>query len=382
MGNKQSTTDVDDSYNASYIFIGRILNFPKEFTPCLSRFLEGEVITGEAFSNVRNKYHIDEKEIGRGTFGVVRKCVNRETKECYAIKSIRKNKGSTNMFLRREVTALKDLDHPNIIKFIEVVEDDHYVHFITELCTGGELYDRIKSQTPGQQFCSEKESAQLIRCVLDAVRYCHEKNIVHRDLKLENLLFKTTEKDTPIKIIDFGLAFILRQGGVMESFVGTPYYMGEFFGKRMNEQPFEYSRFLNSFFLSSCSYVAPEILSSTYTKSCDLWSIGVITYIILCGYPPFYGSTSAEIYNEAQKGHLIFHSPEWDNISSEAKDFVRSLVRLNPNDRLTAGEALEHKWIASNRDVKALRRISDKSAKFQKDREERTRKKAELPLAN
>jgi calcium-dependent protein kinase len=352
MGNKQSTTDVDDSYNASYIFIGRILNFPKEFTPCFSRFLEGEVITGEDFSNVRNKYHIDENQLGRGTFGVVRKCVNRETRECYAIKSIRKNKGTTNMFLRREVTALKDLDHPNIIKLIEVVEDDHYVHFITELCTGGELYDRIKSQTPRQEICSEKESAELIRCVLDAVRYCHEKNIVHRDLKLENLLFKTTEKDSPIKIIDFGLAFILRQDKVMESFVGTPYYM------------------------------APEILSSTYTKSCDLWSVGVITYIILCGYPPFYGSTSDEIYNQAQEGRLVFHSPEWDNISSEAKDFVRSLVRLNPNDRLTAGEALEHEWIASNRDVKALRRVSAKSAEFQKDREERTRRKAEFPLSN
>ena len=139
MGNKQSTTDVDDSYNASYIFIGRILNFPKEFTPCLSRFLEGEVITGEAFSNVRNKYHIDEKEIGRGTFGVVRKCVNHETKECYAIKSIRKNKGSTNMFLRREVTALKDLDHPNIIKIVDLIKSSKYFYLIMEHCNGVSL---------------------------------------------------------------------------------------------------------------------------------------------------------------------------------------------------------------------------------------------------
>mmetsp|Transcript_32057 Transcript_32057/g.39333 ORF Transcript_32057/g.39333 Transcript_32057/m.39333 type:complete len:576 (-) Transcript_32057:117-1844(-) len=278
-----------------------------------------DVMITDVPSDVRVKYHINPKEIGHGHYGVVRKCMDRETEEWYAIKSIRKSKISRIEVLKREINILKDVDHPNIIKLIEVAEDKKYLHLITELCTGGELFDRIISKTnsPEGHF-SEKDAASLISCILDAIRYCHdEKHIVHRDLKPENFLFLTKDEHSPVKIIDFGLsrhddevAF-----GVMKTKVGTPYY------------------------------VAPEVLNRQYTKMCDIWSIGVITYILLCGYPPFYGDSDTQIFCSVRAGRFDFPSPDWDTISKDAKNFICALLKMNPEDRLTASQALEHKWL-------------------------------------
>mmetsp|Transcript_20904 Transcript_20904/g.46457 ORF Transcript_20904/g.46457 Transcript_20904/m.46457 type:complete len:541 (+) Transcript_20904:220-1842(+) len=282
------------------------------------------VMITDTLSDVRVKYHINPKEIGHGHYGVVRKCIDRETKACYAIKSIRKSKVGKVDVLRREVALLKECDHPNIIKLIEVHEDQKYLHLITELCTGGELFDRIIEKTQSDEgHFSERDAAKLVKSILDAIAYCHDqKGIVHRDLKPENFLFSTKEEDAVIKIIDFGLSrHDDMQQGIMNTKVGTPYY------------------------------VAPEVLNREYTKSCDIWSIGVITYILLCGYPPFYGDTDNQIFDSVRTGRFDFPSPDWDNISSTAKDFICSMLKLDGSKRMTASESLRHKWIIEMTEV-------------------------------
>jgi len=219
--------------------------------------------------------------------------------------------------LKREIAILKEMNHPNIIKLHEVHEDTKYLHLITELCTGGELFDRIIAKTETEEgHFSERDAAKIVHSILKAIEYCHdEKNICHRDLKPENFLFYTAEENSHIKIIDFGLSRNeLPESGIMQTKVGTPYY------------------------------VAPEVLRREYTKSCDIWSIGVITYILLCGYPPFYGDSDAQIFKSVRAGVFDFPSPDWDDISAEAKDFICALLRKNPAERLTANRALRHPW--------------------------------------
>jgi len=232
--------------------------------------------------------------------------MDRKTGEWYAIKSIRKSKVHKIEVLKREIEILKDVQHPNIIRLIEVHEDSKYLHLITELCTGGELFDRIiaKTQSPEGHF-SEVDAADLVRCILDAIAYCHdEKQIVHRDLKPENFLFASKSDDAPIKIIDFGLSrYDVDPGNMMRTKVGTPYY------------------------------VAPEVLNRKYDKSRDIWSIGVISYILLCGYPPFYGDSDSQIFDSVRAGKFDFPSPEWDTVSKAAKDFVCSLLKKDPAKR-------------------------------------------------
>lgn len=277
-----------------------------------------QVMITDALTDVRQKFHINSKEIGHGHYGVVRKCMNRETKEWYAIKSIRKSKVGKINVLKREIAILQEVQHPNIIRLIEVHEDTKYLHLITELCTGGELFDGIIAKTQSEEgHFSESDAAGIIRCILDAIAYCHDvKQIVHRDLKPENFLFKTEAEDSEIKIIDFGLSrHDTTNLGVMKTRVGTPYY------------------------------VAPEVLNKKYTRAADCWSIGVITYILLCGYPPFYGDNDDQIFDSVRRGGFDFPSPDWDTISSPAKDFICNLLRKDPSKRLLASQALEHKWI-------------------------------------
>jgi len=305
----------------------------------------GEVIQiTNALSDVRVKYHVNNKELGHGHYGVVRKCMNRQTGKWYAIKSIRKAKVKKIECLKREIEILKEIIHPNIIELVDVFEDTKYLHLVTELCTGGELFDRIiaKSSSPEGHY-SEHDAASIIRATLDAIAYCHARGIVHRDLKPENFLFLTESEESPIKIIDFGLSRHKDSDDeLMKTKVGTPYY------------------------------VAPEVLRREYNEACDIWSIGVITYILLCGYPPFYGDNDAEIFNSVRIGQFDFPSPEWDDISDSAKDFVTFLLQLSAEQRPTAPMAMEHPWITQNAPtnyedrVKILSKTSDRSSVFQK----------------
>lgn len=316
---------------------------PAESVTSSSRSRNTPILITDSLSDVRVRYHITSREIGHGHYGVVRKCMDRETKQWYAIKSIRKSKVSKIEILKRETQILKEVNHPNIIRLIEVHEDAKYLHLITELCTGGELFDRIIEKTQSDEgHFSERDAAKLVHSILDAIRYCHEEmQIVHRDLKPENFLFSSKEEDATIKIIDFGLSRHEEPlSGIMKTKVGTPYY------------------------------VAPEVLSKRYTKSCDIWSIGVIAYILLCGYPPFYGDSDNQIFESVRSGRFDFPSPEWDTVSDAAKDFICSLVKIEPRERLTASEALNHTWIQEQmRCEKVGREIihtSERSGTFKK----------------
>ena len=283
--------------------------------------VRGPQIIDEALSDVRLAYHISSKEIGHGQYGVVRECIDRNTGERLAIKSICKSRVGRVEVLRREVLLLREVSHPNIISLVDVYEDEKYIHLITELCKGGELFDRIIAKMKSNEgHFFERDAAVMIHSIIDAIRYCHdERQIVHRDLKPENLLFKTKADDSEIKIVDFGLSRHDNVGscvdGVMKTKVGTPYY------------------------------VAPEVLNRKYTKACDMWSIGVIVYILLCGYPPFYGENDKQIHNSIRIGQFDFPSPEWDDVSSSAKGLISKLLIKEPNMRLTAAEALQHPWL-------------------------------------
>jgi calcium-dependent protein kinase len=211
------------------------------------------------------------------------------------------------------------MDHPNIIKLVDVYEDEKYLHLVTELCLGGELFDRIiaKSKSSEGHF-SERDASLIIRNMLGAIEYCHTvHNICHRDLKPENFLYTSAAADSEMKIIDFGLSRVDDEVEHMNTKVGTPFY------------------------------VAPEVLTRRYDKECDLWSIGVVTFVLLCGYPPFYGDTEAEIFSSVKRGVFEFRSPEWDPISDLAKDFIRNLLQKDPAKRLTPQSALDHPWFVA-----------------------------------
>ncbi|CAH0476674.1 unnamed protein product [Peronospora belbahrii] len=274
-----------------------------------------ELITGE-LCDVNEFYDIEKKELGHGHYGTVRVGVSKATGEKVAIKTIPKAKVSRPETMRREINILKTLDHPNIIKLYNVCESNRHLHLVTELCTGGELFDRIIARG----HYSEADAAVLVLKICDAVKHCHDRDICHRDLKPENFLFATKAEDAELKVIDFGLSRMDDglSAGVMTTRVGTPYY------------------------------IAPEVLGRHYDKSCDLWSIGVIMYILLCGYPPFYGDTDPEIFASVRSGRYDFDSPEWTNVSDEAKDLISRLLLVDASKRLTAEEVLRHPWISGS----------------------------------
>jgi len=274
----------------------------------------GTSVTG-MLTDILKDYDIEKKELGHGHYGVVRVGTDKKTTQKVAIKSIPKAKVNRPEILRREIEILQSLDHPNIIKLFKVYEDNRSLHIVTELCTGGELFDRIIAKG----HYSEADAAHLIRTLTSAVSHCHSKGICHRDLKPENFLFATKDEDADVKVIDFGLSRIYDDVEVaMTTRVGTPYY------------------------------IAPEILGRNYDNSCDMWSIGVITYILICGYPPFYGEADAEIFAAVRSGQYDYDSEEWEGVSDEAKNFIDSLLQLDPSKRLTAEQSLKHPWLTGS----------------------------------
>jgi len=260
---------------------------------------------------VEDKY--DMKDVlGTGAFSQVRLAESRDDGNMYAIKIIDKKalKGKEDS-LENEIRVLKRLDHRNVVKLLEAYESRTCVYLVMELVTGGELFDRIVEKGS----YSEKDAADLIKQVLSAVAYMHGEGVVHRDLKPENLLYYSPDPDSKIMISDFGLSK-MEESGVMATACGTP------------------------------GYVAPEVLAQKpYGKAVDVWSIGVISYILLCGYPPFYDENDANLFAQILKGEFEFDSPYWDDISEEAKDFIRSLMCVNVEHRLTCEAALDHCWI-------------------------------------
>jgi tRNA A-37 threonylcarbamoyl transferase component Bud32 len=280
-------------------------------------------ITGK-FANIEHKYHIDPKVLGTGHHGSVRRCIDRTTRKRYAVKSIRKTDPAVKIGgLHREIMLLEQMKHCSIIQLRDVFEDEEYLHLVTELCEGGELFDKIvdrasRSKKAGEPACfSEEEAALVLHEILVAVKYMHQQGIVHRDIKPENILFTSKEEGSPIKIIDFGLArqFNKSQDVSMRTVVGTPYY------------------------------IAPEVLRKDYDESCDLWSVGIIAYILLCGYPPFNGADNSAVYAAVRRGTYYFPSSDWKHVSYEARDFIRRLLQVNVSKRMTIDQALRHPWM-------------------------------------
>ncbi|XP_041460847.1 calcium/calmodulin-dependent protein kinase type 1D-like [Lytechinus variegatus] len=253
--------------------------------------------------------------LSRGAFSEVVVAEDRKSGEYRAIKCIEKKKikGKEDT-LENEIAILKQIDHPNIVALLDIFEDKLHVYLVIELVSGGELFDRIVAK--GNY--TEKDASEIVRQILEATTYIHSKGIVHRDLKPENLLFYSPDEDSKIMISDFGLSKFESQEG-MSTACGTP------------------------------GYVAPEVLRrKNYGKGIDIWSIGVITYILLCGYPPFYDDNDAALFQQIMKGEYEFDSPYWDDISDSAKDFIGHLMALDPDDRYTSEDAIRHPWISGN----------------------------------
>lgn len=258
-------------------------------------------------------YNIDKKKLGEGSYGAVSKCTNKATGVTRAVKSISKTQMKNLERFKQEIAIMKICDHPNIVKLFESFEDHRNIYLVLELCTGGELFDRI---IDAGHF-TEVQAATVMQHMFRAIFYMHENKICHRDLKPENFLFTTKESidKSQLKVIDFGLACKFADGQVLTTKAGTPYY------------------------------VAPQVLAGKYDKSADLWSLGVIMYVVLCGYPPFYGETDADVLAKVRLGNFSFNAADWKSVSEDAKNLIRLLLKMNPQDRCTAEQALGHVWV-------------------------------------
>lgn len=254
------------------------------------------------------------KVLGRGAFSVVKSGISKTSGKQHAVKCITKKLIDKKelQLLEREIDIMKKLRHPNIIELTEVVDTADMLYLVLEYASGGELFDAIVNR--GNY--TEAEAARIIAQILDAIRFCHEHGIAHRDLKPENLLLVDQDgKNDKIKIADFGLSKDFGEEALQTS-CGTP------------------------------DYVAPEVLSGdTYDMSVDVWSIGVICYVLLCGFPPFYGETQKELFENIMSARYDFPDPEWSNISSEAKDFIKKILVVDPSKRYTAEQCLSDAWI-------------------------------------
>lgn len=264
----------------------------------------------------KNKYSIG-KLLGHGQFGYTYVATDKVNGDRVAVKKIDKNKMTLPIAVedvKREVKILKALaGHENVVQFYNAFEDDSYVYIVMELCEGGELLDRILAKKDSRY--TEKDAAIVVRQMLKVAAECHLHGLVHRDMKPENFLFKSAKVDSSLKATDFGLSDYIRPGKKFKDIVGSAYY------------------------------VAPEVLRRRSGPESDAWSIGVITYILLCGRRPFWDKTEDGIFKEVIRNKPDFRRKPWPSISNSAKDFVKKLLVKDPRARLTAAQALSHQWV-------------------------------------
>ena len=265
------------------------------------------------------------QELGSGGFSKVYRVQNLTTNEVFACKELPIKKINDLEKLKKEINIMSKCDHPNIIKLIEIYEDNRQLDLIMEECLGGTLFDRLlKKMEDDDETFSEKDAAIIFKQIVSAIHYCHSQGIAHRDLKMENVLFLYKTQDSPIKIIDFGLSEsvqIVNHKDLLENkninmtgSVGTPHY------------------------------ISPEVLQGKYNQKCDIWSAGVILYAILSGSFPFDGNTDKEIYKCILKKKYDFKDEEWKNISEEAKDLIKHML-CDEDKRYTAEMVLNHPWL-------------------------------------
>jgi calcium-dependent protein kinase len=258
-----------------------------------------------------NNNYIIVGELGSGSYGTVKKVKHKKLGEYRAMKIINKKSESS----QNEVDILRKISHPNIVNIFEIYEDSKKYYIMMEICEGGELFEAISQQGS----FSEGDCANIMKSLLSAVNYLHGKNIVHRDLKPENIMLtknlqKMKNKKYEIKLIDFGTAKQFEPHQKLNKFIGTSYY------------------------------IAPEVLKENYNEKCDIWSCGVILYILLCGYPPFNGNSNVDIYHNIQNNPPYFNGEEWKDITKEAIDLIKCMLNKIPNKRFSAEQCLNHKW--------------------------------------
>lgn len=265
---------------------------------------------------LKRDYFIGQK-LGAGSFGYVHFATHRTSGQVRAIKTVRKASITSDIGARRkfvtEIEILKHLNHPNIVKLYEFYEDENSYHLVTEYLPGGELFDYILKT----RSLNELSAANVMRQLLSAVQYCHANNIVHRDLKPENLLLNS-KTELNLKVIDFGTSGLCEPHKMLHARYGTSYY------------------------------IAPEVIKGKYNELCDLWSCGVIMYILLVGRPPFNGATEKEIMQKVLDADYSLEGQEWRYISHEAKDMLGKLLTKSSKKRISASQAIVHPWVTQN----------------------------------
>ncbi|XP_036358795.1 calcium/calmodulin-dependent protein kinase type II subunit delta isoform X28 [Octopus sinensis] len=278
--------------------------------------------TTASLSKFNEIYELKE-ELGKGAFSIVRRCVQKSTGLEFAAKIINTKKLSArdHQKLEREARICRLLKHPNIVRLHDSIQDEGFHYLVFDLVTGGELFEDIVAR----EFYSEADASHCMQQILESVNYCHHHGIVHRDLKPENLLLASKAKGAAVKLADFGLAIEVngdQQGWF--GFAGTP------------------------------GYLSPEVLrKDPYGKPVDIWACGVILYILLVGYPPFWDEDQHRLYAQIKAGAYDYPSPEWDTVTPEAKNLINSMLTVNPAKRITASEALKHPWICQRERVAA-----------------------------
>ncbi|KAJ0262735.1 Calcium-dependent protein kinase 5 [Hirschfeldia incana] len=287
--------------------------------PVMRRNMDNQAyyVLGHKTPNIRDLYTLSRK-LGQGQFGITYLCTEVATGVDYACKSISKRKLISKEDVedvRREIQIMHHLaGHGNIVTIKGAYEDSLYVHIVMELCAGGELFDRIIQRG----HYSERKAAELTKIIVGVVEACHSLGVMHRDLKPENFLLVNKDDDFSLKAIDFGLSVFFKPGQIFTDVVGSPYY------------------------------VAPEVLLKRYGPEADVWTAGVILYILLSGVPPFWAETQQGIFDAVLKGYIDFDSDPWPVISDSAKDLIRRMLSSKPAERLTAHEVLRHPWICEN----------------------------------
>ncbi|XP_054916552.1 calcium/calmodulin-dependent protein kinase type II subunit beta isoform X1 [Poeciliopsis prolifica] len=270
-----------------------------------------------------DEYQLYE-ELGKGAFSVVRRCVKLCTGQEYAAKIINTKKLSArdHQKLEREARICRLLKHPNIVRLHDSISEEGFHYLIFDLVTGGELFEDIVAR----EYYSEADASHCIQQILEAVLHCHQMGVVHRDLKPENLLLASKCKNAAVKLADFGLAIEVQgEQQAWFGFAGTP------------------------------GYLSPEVLrKEAYGKPVDIWACGVILYILLVGYPPFWDEDQHKLYQQIKAGAYDFPSPEWDTVTPEAKNLINQMLTINPAKRITAQEALKHPWVCQRSTVASM----------------------------
>lgn len=276
-----------------------------------------------ACTRFSDNYEIKE-ELGKGAFSIVKRCVQKSTGLEFAAKIINTKKLTSRDFqkLEREARICRKLQHPNIVRLHDSIQEENYHYLVFDLVTGGELFEDIVAR----EFYSEADASHCIQQILESVNHCHQNGVVHRDLKPENLLLASKAKGAAVKLADFGLAIEV-QGDQQAwfGFAGTP------------------------------GYLSPEVLKKEpYGKAVDIWACGVILYILLVGYPPFWDEDQHRLYAQIKAGTYDYPSPEWDTVTPEAKNLINQMLTVNPYKRITAADALKHPWICQRERVASV----------------------------